>query len=88
MRRFTLLMILLLLTGCGSTDERLLQQAEKHAAQQAETYRQMARLQQEVAEGSRLLVEADAKARQEMALMQNGLRQDRAEVGGCRNRGS
>ena len=81
MRRFAQLMMILLLTGCGSsTDERLLQQAEKHAAQQAETHRQIARQQQEVAEGSRRLVEADAKARQEMASMQNSLREDQAEV--------
>jgi hypothetical protein len=74
--------MILLLTGCGSsTDERLLQQAREHAAQQAETHRQVARQQQEVAEGSRRLVEADAKARQEMASMQNGLREDQAEVG-------
>jgi hypothetical protein len=83
MRRFApLILLILLLTGCGrSTDERLLQQAEKHAAQQAETHRQTARQQQEVAESSRRLVEADAKARQEMASMQNGLREDQAEVG-------
>jgi hypothetical protein len=83
MRRLAqLILTTLLLTGCGrSTDERLLQQAEKHAAQQAETHRQVARQQQEVAEGSRRLVEADAKARQEMASMQNGLREDQAEIG-------
>lgn len=77
-----ILMILLLLTGCGSsTDERLLKQAKEHAAQQAETHKQMARLQQEVAEGSRRLIEADAKAREEMAKMQHGLREDQAEIG-------
>ena len=81
MRRLAqLILMTLLLTGCGSsTDERLLQQAKEHAAQQAETHRQMARQQQEVAEGSRRLIEADAKARQEMASMQNGLREDQAD---------
>jgi hypothetical protein len=83
MRRFTqLILTTLLLTGCGSsTDERLLQQAKEHAAQQAETHRQMARQQQEVAEGSRRLIEADAKAREDMASMQHELRQDQAEIG-------
>jgi hypothetical protein len=83
MRRLAqLILTTLLLTGCGtSTDERLLQQAKEHAAQQAETHRQMARQQQEVAEGSLRLIEADAKAREEMASMQNGLREDQAAIG-------
>ena len=41
----------------------------------------MARTQQEVAEGSRRLVEADAKARQELTAIQHELRSDQADIG-------
>ncbi len=45
------------------------------------TTRQMARMQHEVAEGSKKLVEADAKAREELTSMQHELRGDQADIG-------
>jgi hypothetical protein len=76
------ILLTLLMIGCtSSTDERLLEQAKEHAARQAETQKQMARLQQEVAEGSHKLVEADAKAREELTTLQHDLRSDQAEIG-------
>ena len=47
----------------------------------AEQNRQMAQLQQEVAAGSRRLVEADAEAREKLMALQEGLRMDQADVG-------
>ena len=59
------ILIALLLAGCNSSpDEWLVDLAKSHEKSQAEQSQQMARMQQEVAEGSRKLVEADAKARQ------------------------
>ena len=71
---------LLLITGCTSNDERLVNLAREHAARQAEGQRQMAELQKQVAEGSRELVEADAKAREELTALQHDLRADQTEV--------
>ncbi len=54
----------LLLAGCKNNDERLADMAQQHEKSQSEQSQQTARMQHEVAEGSRKLVEADAKARQ------------------------
>ena len=45
-----------------NSDDRLVEMAREHAARQAESQRQMTDLQKQVAEGSRQLVESDAKA--------------------------
>ena len=66
--------------GC-SRDERVVQVAREAADRQAEQNLQMADLQKQVAEGSRRLVEAEAKTRGEMTAMQRELQQSQAEVG-------
>lgn len=66
--------------GCDE-DTRLAEMAERHFERQAEQNRQMAELQHEVAEGTRQLVEADAKARGEMVALQRDLQADQSEVG-------
>lgn len=71
----------LLTAGCSSQDARLARFAEAAAERQAEQNRRMADLQQEVAEGSRQLVEADAKARSEFAALHKDLQSERSEVG-------
>jgi TolA-binding protein len=77
-----MMLIALLLAGCTSSpDERLVQMAKEHEKRQAEQSQQMARLQQEVAEGSKRLVEADAQAREELAAMQQAMRVDQTEIG-------
>ena len=58
----TSLIATLIVTAIGcDEDERLAEMAERHSARQAEQNRQMADLQKEVAEGTRQLVEADAR---------------------------
>ena len=67
--------------GCQSNDARLVEMAREHAAQQAEATKQAAKMHEEVVVASRQLVEADAKARGELATAQRELRADAAEVG-------
>ncbi len=82
MKRFIPMILIALLAGCKSSpDERLVEMAKAHEARQAEQSQQMARMQHEVAEGSRTLVEADAKAREELTAMQHELRSDQADIG-------
>ena len=76
-----LVLVLALLIGCQSNDARIADMAKQQAEREAEQSRQMSQLQQEVAEGSRRLVESDAQARQELAALQRELRTDQAEVG-------
>ena len=77
----SILSLALLAAGCSSGDERLARFAEAAAERQAEQNRRMAELQQEVAEGSRELVEADAKARSDFAVLHKDLQSERSEVG-------
>jgi len=69
------------MAGCQSESERVAEVAREAAQRQAEQNRQMAQLQGQVAEGSRQLIEADAKARAEMSALQRDLQQSQAEVG-------
>ena len=73
-------MLIVTAIGCDE-DERLVQMAERHLARQAEQNRQMVDLQKEVAEGTRQLVEADARAREEMVALQRDLQADQAAIG-------
>jgi hypothetical protein len=75
------LIVLLLTAGCQNKDERLAQMAERHEARQAEQNQRMADLQKQVAEGSKRLVEEDAKAREALTTMQSALRADQSEIG-------
>ena len=72
--------LMLTMAGCEE-EERLAEMAERHLERQAEQTRLMADLQQEVAEGTRQLVEADARAREEMVALQRDLQADQAAVG-------
>ena len=72
--------LMLTMAGCEE-EERLAEMAERHLERQAEQNRQMADLQKEVAEGTRQLVEADARAREEMVALQRDLRADQAAIG-------
>ena len=62
-------------------DQRLAQMAQDATQRQAEQNKQMADLQQHVAEGTKKLVDADAQARQELLQLQRELRTDQADVG-------
>ena len=67
--------------GCSSRDERLARFAEQAAERQAEQNRRMADLQKDVSEGSRRLVEADAKARADFSGLHRDLQAERGLVG-------
>ncbi len=64
-RHLIVLTLPILTLGCSSGSDDLAWFAQQATEQQAEQNRRMADLQQEVAKGSRELVEADAKARTE-----------------------
>lgn len=85
MRNANPAMLIILLTlmtaSCASNDDRLIEMAREHAARQAESQRQATELQHQVAEGSRQLVESDAKARKDLTALQQQLRSDQAEIG-------
>lgn len=67
--------------GCQKEDERLAQMAERQTAQQAEQNRTFAKLQEEVAAATHDLVQADARARQEIVELHREVQYERAEFG-------
>ena len=78
----TLAITALTITGCPESEQKkLVEMAERHLEQQAEQSRRMGELQHQVAEGSRQLVEADAKARQEIVALQRDIQAERSEIG-------
>ncbi len=69
-------------TGCSDPpDERIVEMAREQAARQAEQSRQMAEMQNEIMQGSRQMIEADAESRREMILLQRDLQADQHEIG-------
>ena len=71
-----------MILGCDEKpDERINQANRELAARQAEQQKQFVQMQKELTEGSRKLVESDAKARAELVAVQQGLRSDQAELG-------
>ena len=73
-------MLMLANVGCDE-NKRLAEQAERHAARQAEQNVRVAEMQRAVAEGAKQLVEADAKARTEIVELQKGVQTERVEIG-------
>jgi hypothetical protein len=79
-----LIVVILIATtiGCDKNENKqLADMAERHSQRQAEQSKQMAQLQQEVAAGSRQLVEADAKARGEFVALHRDVQAERTEIG-------
>jgi hypothetical protein len=70
----------LLLIGCDDS-QRVAEVAERAADRQADQNKEMVQLNREVAEGTKRLVEADAKARDDALAMQTHLHLQQAEVG-------
>ena len=73
-------MLILANAGCDE-NKRLAEQAERHAARQAEQNVRVSEMQRSVAEGAKQLVEADAKARTEIVELQKGVQTERVEIG-------
>ena len=84
--RTTLLLLIvmammLVMIGCDENENsRLAKMAEENLKRQDAQNERMADLQNEVTEGSRRLVEADAKSRQEMIGLQRDFQSDQTEV--------
>ncbi|MFH1304632.1 MAG: hypothetical protein ABIK07_26565 [Planctomycetota bacterium] len=82
MLRITLTLILLTSIGCNSDENaRVAELATQQLERQADQNRRMSELQQEVASGSRELVEADAQARQEMVTLQREIQAEQNQIG-------
>ncbi|QDU05656.1 hypothetical protein V6x_53960 [Gimesia chilikensis] len=78
----TLTLILLTGAGCSSDENsRVAELATRQLERQAEQNQRMTELQQEVASGSRKLVEADARSRQELVSLQREMQTERNEIG-------
>jgi hypothetical protein len=75
-RSIPIAFLLVAVAGCGGADDRLVELSERSLARQAEQNQQMARQSTEVAKATRQLVEADAKARQELIMAQTQLQSD------------
>lgn len=75
------ILLICLIVGCGSNDERLVTMANEHECRQAEQTLRMADLEKQIAEGSKKLVEADAESREKFLAMQDHLRADQAAIG-------
>jgi hypothetical protein len=68
------------LCGCGD-DARLARMAETAADRQADQNKEMVTLNREVAEGTKLLVEADANSREDFVALQRDIQTEQAEIG-------
>ncbi len=80
--RITLTLILLTGASCSSDENsRVAELATQQLERQSDQNRRMAELQQEVASGSRELVEADARSRQEMVTLQREIQAEQNEIG-------
>ena len=79
--RYTLLAVLCLtwLTGCGDPDryKEVAEVAREGANRQAQQNSEMARLNREVVEGTKRMIEADAQARKEMVVVHHELQAER-----------
>jgi hypothetical protein len=81
-RRFGAMAVLLsVLAGCDSADDRLVRLATESTNRQAAQSQEMLRLQQQVAEGTKQLVANDSAARREWIEVKRALQTDFAEVG-------
>jgi outer membrane murein-binding lipoprotein Lpp len=69
----------LLIAGCNEND-RVAKVATQAAQRQAQQNTEMARLNREVAEGTRRMVEADAEARKDIFIVHQDIQAERAEL--------
>ena len=75
-------LVVLAIAGCGNSENgRLAEMAERNLERQAAQEARNAELQREVAEGTKLLVEADAMARKEIIGLHRDVQFERTEIG-------
>ena len=75
-----MILMIILATGCSSSDDRLVQHVAESNRQQAAQNNEMAKVHREVAEGPSRLVEAVAESRQEMLEMESDLQGQRTQL--------
>ena len=75
-----MILLILLATGCSSSDDRLVRHVAESNRQQAQQNSEMAKVHREVAEGTSRLVEAVAESRKEMVAMESGLQEQRTQL--------
>lgn len=75
-----MLLMIILVTGCSSTDDRLVRHVAESNRQQAEQNQEMAKLHHEVVEGTSRLVNAVAESRTEMLEMEHELQEQRTQL--------
>lgn len=85
-QRILLTMLLtIVITGC-SQDERLARMAQESVQQQRSQNEEMTRLNREVAEGVKRLVESEHESRKELTSLQREVQRQQADVGVQRDR--
>jgi len=72
--------LIVVVTGCSSSDERLARVAMESTERQAEQNREMSQLNREVAEGTKRISEAISESRQEMLAMGADLQVQRTRL--------
>ena len=77
-------LLILLATGCSSSDDRLVRHVAESNRQQAQQNSEMAKVHREVAEGTSRLVNAVAESRKEMVAMESDLQEQRTQLDGER----
>jgi hypothetical protein len=86
MNRIVWSMLLIgIVVGCGSSDERLANFAEEATKEQAAQNQRAAETNRAVARSHEQLLEADAQSRKELIALQHDLRADQAQVGQLRD---
>jgi hypothetical protein len=77
--RIAPMLLVAMLIGCDE-NRRLAEQAERNTEIQAQQNSEMARVNREVAAGTKQLVAADADARREMLILQQDLQAERQQI--------
>ena len=75
-----MILLIVLATGCSSSDDRLIRQVAESNRQQAQQNLEMSKVHREVAEGTSRLVEAVAESRKEMVAMESDLQEQRTQL--------
>ena len=76
----TMILLIVLATGCSSSDDRLVRHVAESNRQQAQQNSEMAKVHREVAEGTSRLVDAVAESRKEMVAMESDLQDQRTQL--------
>ena len=76
----TMILLIVLATGCSSSDDRLVRHVAESNRQQAAQNQEIAKVHREVAEGTSRLVNAIAESRKDMVAMESDLQEQRSQL--------